>query len=196
MIISDDTLIKVKNLQSLVDNIKWLNVFDDATFLNWFYAQLFYKYRDVFQFYSLVDSWDGYINNRKRNYQRHEQCIELLEEYFPYTMPSIVDKLVDEETRQLVHETLIRVSDRTKQLIGLANVPESNKTQEKGKIDDLIRNQYFGVMLPKLEPGDKLKPILQDFNENDTIISYILKGDLFNKNQVRNGNHGHCALRK
>lgn len=77
--VSNETIIKVKHFNNFIKNMRWLAVFDDATFLNWFYAKMFFEFRPIFQFYSVVDSWDAYTNTRVRNYQRHEQCINLIE---------------------------------------------------------------------------------------------------------------------
>lgn len=178
------TKIKVENFQDLLYNIRWLNTFDDETFLNWFYAKMFFPYRLVFQFYSQVDSWDSYINNRNRNYQRHEQCIDLLEDNFPYTMPVITDKLIDKNTKKLVNDTLFRVASHSRNLIDQLKLTEMQKSDKKKEIDDLLKLNYFSGLLPQLEPGDALHSFLESFNETDSIIRFILEGESLKENKL------------
>lgn len=182
--IEKNSRIKVESFQKIVDNIRWLNLYDDAIFLNWFYAKLFFGYRSIFQFYSLVGSADEYTNDRHRNYQRHEQCIEYLEDRFPYTMPVISKKLIGKDARDLIHQTLIRISVQAKILIDKLQISSNQKQSEKNKIDDYMFGKIFNPLLPDLEPNDELKLFLESFNSDDAIISFVMGGESFEKDNL------------
>lgn len=183
--VKNNTRIRIANLQKLLYSIRWLNAFDDETFLNWFYAKMFFPYRFLFQFYSEVDSWKAYKKSRTRNYQRREQCIDLLEEYLPYTMPVIVNELINKNKRKLVNDTLFRVASHLMNLIGRLELPKMEKSKKMKDIEDLLKSNYFSGLLPQLEPGDILQSFLKRFSESDSIIKFALEGEKLKDNKLK-----------
>lgn len=175
----------MKDLEKLIHNVRWLNTYDDETFLNFYYARLIKDYRSLFQFQSVADDFDAFLHSRTRNYQRHEQCIDLLENYFPYTMPAIISELIDEETKKLVQVTFDRVVMQMKNYFDKLNISDTQKIAMKVKIDDYLEKNYLTALLPQLEPNDELKMFLESFNENDTIIKLVMHGEKFKESHLR-----------
>jgi hypothetical protein len=182
---NEKTRIKVEDLNLFIKNIRWLAVFDDETFFNWFYAKMFYKYRPIMQFYSILDSWEAYINSRERNYQRHEQCIDLLEEYFPYVMPTITQNLVSQTSKEKISETFKRVSNQIINLIDNSNnftsLQKSNLTSH---LKNLTEFYYVSVSLPPFRPKPELQTFIESFNQNDTLTRFLTEGELFKDNKL------------
>lgn len=184
--VSDETIIKVKNFNGVIKNIRWLAVFDDATFLNWFYAHMFFEFRPIFQFYSVVDSWDAYIGNRGRNYQRHEQCLNLIEEYFPQVMPILVKHLLSNETESLIQSTLSRVAKMSENLIkDSQKLSQSEKETALNELSETMKTKFLPILMPAdIQPKDSTMEFFENFNENDTLTSFMTKGKAFRDHQL------------
>jgi hypothetical protein len=178
--INNDTKIEVNDFNSLIKNIRWLAVFDDETFLNWFYAKVFYNYRAIMQFYPIVDSWDSYIHEKRRNEQRHEQCINVIEEYFPYVMPTITKHLIRSDAKLEIQETMSRVSTLIRNLINKSNdISNEDKASLTLKLQNLTDFNYLPILLPPFQPKSELKAFLESFDKKDTLTKMMIEGEAF-----------------
>lgn len=194
MSISKDSKIKVPTggslffhyftLHDFVKSIKWFDLLDNAAFLNWFYAKAFYEYREIFQYYSTIESWDSYINKRFRNYQRHEQCIGILEKRFPYTMPVISRKIIGKKLKNLISETTSRVVEELINSIYQLELSGLDKTAEVKNVKDFVNNNFFTALLPKLQPGLELNKFLKSTEKTDSLVEIILKGETLLKEKL------------
>lgn len=192
--IAEDSKIKVPTGDSLwgyyftldefVKSIKWFDLLDNAVFLNWFYAKAFYEYREIFQYYSTIESWDSYINKRFRNYQRHEQCIGILEKRFPYTMPVISRKIIGKKLKNLIIETTSRVVEELINSIYHLELSDIDKTAEIKNVKDFVNDNFFTALLPKLQPGLDLNKFLKNTEKTDSLVEIILKGETLLKQKL------------
>lgn len=171
-------------LKDFIKSIKWFDLLDDAVFLNWFHAKAFYQHREIFQYYSTIDSWDSYLNNRFRNYQRHEQCIGFLETRFPYTMPVISRKIIGERSKNFINETITRVVEELTSSIYQSELSDLGKKEEIKNMKDLVHDNFFSVLLPKLQPGLELNEFLKNTEKTDSLVEIVLKGETFLKNKL------------
>lgn len=175
---------RIKISQAIILSVKWLDLLDDAVFLNWFYAKAFYKYSEMFQFYSTIDKWDSYLNNRHRNYQRHEQCVEFLELRFPYTIPVVNEKMLGMDLKDLIKDTLSRVVKQVTASIQQLNLPDDDKKNEIQRVMDYFKNNYLAALPPKLNPGKDLKEFLDNFDGSESLIEVLVNGEKLLKEKL------------
>lgn len=150
----------------------WLDTFDDARFLNNIYAYYFYQYKSIVQFHVPLLDYQCGIKTR-RNMQRRDQCIDVLQTDMSFVLPSIINHLTEPKMRVLVQNTLNRVVNYLKN--PTESSEPSNITEEFiNAVDYIIRNYYLGILVPKLKPNEKLHQFLQNIDD-DTLLSGIIE---------------------
>lgn len=185
--VNNKTRIKFTDgVNKFIKKIRWLAVFDDETFFNWFYAKIFFEFRPIMQFYPIIDSWKAYIDTFERNYQRHEQCIEILEKYFPFVMPSITKKFITKDAKEQISKTFENVSELIRNFVNQSSVfDESDRTQLISNISDIASSHFLTMLLPPHEPKPELKSFVESFNENDTLTRFVTEGKIFRENKLK-----------
>lgn len=179
--VSNETLIKVTNFNKLIKNIRWLTLCDDAIFLNHFYVSVFFKYRSILEFYSIVDTY--YV---KRNFQRHEQCLQLIDYSFPQAMLILVNRLISNETRSFVQSTYNQVVKMIENLIGESQtLTQSEKEEYSNELSNIVKTKYFRFMIPDVELQDFSRNVYESFNENDTLTRILLDGKILRDEKLR-----------
>lgn len=170
--ISDDTIISVLDIEQFIKKIRWLELFDDARFLNNIYANFFYKFRTLVSYHSVTsDQSCGNETNRKVE-TRRDQCLDIIQKDLTFVLPSIINRLTGPKMRVLVQTTLDRVVKQLKANI-MKNTKQSfyNRRENVRQIDSFIEKKYFGINLPNnVKPNEKLQEFLQNINEASLLI--------------------------
>lgn len=185
-----EQLVKIGYMNTLLKQIRWLQLLDDATFLDWFYANMFARYPAIFLIYPEIVTDSKVYFQQTRSYQRHEQCLVLIERYFPYIIPFVSVHLTDEPTRRLVMRTISQVGEIQKTLIRQSKLPSTDKLDALRRLEDVLANEHFPSVLPKFELAETTKAFLERIvsgDELDEMHRVMWEGQRFRDSFVRKG---------
>lgn len=187
--ISDDFIISVLDIDQLIRKIRWLEAFDDARFLNNIYASFFYKYRTLLSYHSVVADNSCGNETSSKIVTRRDQCLDIIEKDLTFVLPSIVSRLTDFNTRELVQNTLGRVANKLKNRIQKnTRLSFYNRRELVRQIDSFVEKHHFGILVPNVSPDDKLSDFLQNIN-GDSLLIEITDNSTSNVLKSRNDAH-------
>lgn len=169
--IRDDYIISVLDVELLMRKIRWLEAMDDARFLNNIYASFFYKYRTLLSYHSVVAESSCGNETSSKIVTRRDQCLDIIKNDLTFVLPSIIARLTDFNTRELVQNTLGRVVNKLKAKITKnTRLSFYNRREILRQIDAFVEKNHFGILLPNLSPDEKLNDFLDNINENSLLI--------------------------
>lgn len=169
--IRDDYIISVLDVELFMGKIRWLEAMDDARFLNNIYASFFYKYRTLLSYHSVVAESSCGNETSSKIVTRRDQCLDIIKNDLTFVLPSIIARLTDFNTRELVQNTLGRVVNKLKAKITKnARLSFYNRRELERQIDAFVEKNHFGILLPNILPDEKLNDFLDNINEKSLLI--------------------------